>query len=115
MTARLGMAYQAEIAAALSASTALDHERAFHHLGRAHILGQRQTLRHVRVHWLMLKLGLSTGDWPEVGGQVARIVAAALFSRVWVPTGNTGRANVGALKPMPVPNDLQLLLNENGE
>jgi hypothetical protein len=92
------------------ASTALDHERAFHHLERAHILSQRYTLPHMRVHWRMLRLGIAIGDWKEIFGQVVRIVAAALFSRIWIPAGNTGRANVSAFKPMPIPDDLRNLL-----
>lgn len=100
-------AYLLELGAA---STALDHERAFYHLERAHILSQRYTLLHVRVHWLMLKLGFAIGDWKEAFGQAVRIVAAAFFSRIWIPVGNTGRANVSAFKPMPIPDDLRKLL-----
>ena len=59
------------------------------------------------MHWLMLKLGVEIGDWREVRGQLSRILAAAIFSRIWVPAGNTGRANVSAMKPMPIPDDLQ--------
>ena len=38
-------------------------------------------------------------------------MTAALFSRLWVPAGNTGGANVSAMRPMPVPPDLQALLD----
>ena len=48
--------------------------------------------------------------WREVIGQSTRIVAAAMFSRIWVPIGNTGRADVSAIKPMEVPDDLRSLL-----
>jgi len=110
MTPDLQAAYDAELAAAEHARVGGDFERAFEHLGRAHILSQRFTGRHVHVHWLMLKLGVSTRHWSEVFGQLSRIVAATLFSRVWIPVGNTGRANVSALKPMPLPDDLRKLL-----
>jgi Protein of unknown function (DUF3703) len=103
-------AYDAELTAAGRATVEGNVERAFEHLGRAHILSQRFTWRHVHVHWLMLKLGLSVRDWPEVIGQLSRIVAAAVFSRIWVPIGNTGRANVSAMQPMPIPDDLRKLL-----
>ena len=43
------------------------------------------------------------GDLREMFGQSTRIVAAMLFSRIWVPRGNTGGANVGATLPMAVP------------
>src|SRR5690606_4249318 len=54
---------------------------------------------------------------PETSGrpvfdQLGRIVAAALFSRIWVPVGNTGGADVSTFRPMPMPDDLQALLAE---
>lgn len=103
-------AYDAESNAASAATARGDAEAAFRHLERAHILGQRHAWQHVRVHWLMLQLGISGHDWREVLGQLSRIVAAAVFSRIWVPTGNTGRANVSALQPMPIPDDLRRIL-----
>ena len=109
-TSAIAAAYAAELAAASAARLAGKVELAFHHLERAHILGQRDTPRHVETHWLMLRLGLSTRSWREVIGQATRIVAAALFSRLWVPVGNTGRANVSAIKPMPLPADLRVLI-----
>lgn len=113
MNLGLRHAYDAELNAARAASVAGKIEVAFHHLERAHILGQRHTLKHVHVHWLMLRLGASTGAWREVIGQSKRIVAAAVFSRIWVPIGNTGRAHVSAMKPMSVPDDLRALM-KNG-
>ncbi len=114
MNPALRKAYEAELSAANTATVAGQVEVAFHHLERAHILSQRHTSEHVHVHWLMLCLGASVGAWREVIGQSARIVAAAVFSRIWVPIGNTGRANVSAIKPMPVPDDLRSVL-ENGD
>lgn len=110
MNRELRNAYEAELSAANTARVGGTLEPAFHHLERAHILSQRHTAEHVHVHWLMLRLGASAGAWREVIGQATRIVAAAVFSRIWVPIGNTGRANVSALKPMPVPDDLRSLL-----
>lgn len=83
---------------------------AFHHLERAHILGQRSTRAHVRVHWEMLRIGRLRGDRREVIGQIFRLIAAALFSRIWVPEGNTGGANVNAFRTMPISPDLLRLL-----
>jgi hypothetical protein len=62
----------------------------------------------------MLKLGAAVGDTREVFGQMSRIVAATVFSRIWVPAGNTGRANVSAVQPMPIPDDLRALLEADG-
>ena len=53
-------------------------------------------------------------DRREVFGQLKRMVAAAIFSRLWVPPGNTGRANVSAVEPMPIPDDLRRLLEASG-
>ena len=114
MTGALRAALDVELNASKAAIAAGSTAKAFHHLGRAHILSQRHTWQHVRVHWLMLKLGASVGEWSEVLGQTTRIVAAALFSRIWVPIGNTGRANVSALKPMRVPDDLRAILEQSG-
>jgi hypothetical protein len=85
-------------------------DRAFAHLERAHILSQRLTIMHVRTHLAMLTIGWKRRDAREVVGQLSRAVAAALFSRIWIPLGNTGGANVSAFKPMVVPEDLRALL-----
>ena len=61
----------------------------------------------------MFRVGLRSRDFREVRGQVLRMVAALLFSRIWVPEGNTGGANVSPLKPMPIPADLLELLKKN--
>src|SRR6185503_20658186 len=100
-------AYENEVALALRAFRNHEHRQCFFHLERAHILGQRHTLRHTYAHWLMFRAGLRQRDFREVLGQVPRMVASVLFSRIWVPTGNTGRARVAAFKPMPVPDDLR--------
>lgn len=83
---------------------------AFHHLERAHVLSQRYPLWHARVHRYMLYVGWCQGSAHEVCGQLLRIVAALLFSYIWVPEGNTGGVNVSAFKPMSLPKDLGELL-----
>ncbi|MDU9408690.1 DUF3703 domain-containing protein [Pseudomonas sp. zfem001] len=79
-------------------------------LERAHILTQRRPWLHARSHWLMLQAGWQQGDMREVLGQMPRILAALLFSRIWVPIGNTGRARVSAFQPMPMSEELRRLL-----
>ncbi|WP_068827076.1 DUF3703 domain-containing protein [Pseudomonas sp. BMS12] len=86
---------------------------AFQWLERAHILTQRHPVQHARSHWLMLVLGWQTGDYREVAGQIPRFFAALLFSKIWVPVGNTGRSRISAFKPMPVPKELQILLADD--
>jgi hypothetical protein len=103
-------AYGEEVSRAREAFDGGNFEVGFVHLERAHVLAQRMTVRHTHVHWLMLAAGWRRRDWREVVGQVPRMLASILFSRVWVPRGNTGRARVSALKPMPVPEDLRDLV-----
>lgn len=103
-------AYEREVQHADEALKRADFETAFRHLERAHVLAQRMTGRHTSVHWRMLVAGLRRGDLREAVGQVPRLVASILFSRLWVPRGNTGRARVSAFAPMPVPDDLRHLV-----
>jgi hypothetical protein len=109
MRDRLRIAFDAELAAAAAAS---EQRLRLYHLSRAHILSQRYTWPHVRVHVLMLRAGVEGRDARQVLGQLTRVVAAALFSRIWVPIGNTGLADVSAVRPMPIPEDLRALLGE---
>jgi hypothetical protein len=103
-------AYEREVQRADEALRQADFETAFRHLERAHVLAQRMTGRHTLIHCRMLAAGLQCGDLREVAGQVPRIVASILFSRLWVPRGNSGRARVSAFEPMPVPDDLRHLI-----
>lgn len=103
-------AYEHEVQRSEEALRRQDFETAFRHLERAHVLAQRMTGRHTFIHWRMLVAGLRRGDLREVAGQVPRIVASILFSRLWVPRGNSGRARVSAFAPMPVPADLTHLV-----
>lgn len=103
-------AYREEVSRAREALDGGNFEVGFVHLERAHVLAQRVTGSHTHVHWLMLVAGWRRRDWREVVGQVPRMLASILFSRIWVPRGNTGRARVSALQPMPVPEDLRDLV-----
>lgn len=88
-----------------------DYVTCYQHLERAHILGQRNYIPHVVNHYWMYKVGLKQGDIREVVGQVIRMIMS-VFSLLdssyfhTVPVGNTGRARVNPVKPMPVPDDL---------
>jgi hypothetical protein len=107
----LAAAFAREYSAAREALARHDLDVAFAHLERAHVLGQRSTRRHVLVHAAMLRVGWRRRDVREILGQLPRLVAAALFSALWVPAGNTGGANVGALRSMAIPADLAELLS----
>ena len=63
-------------------------------------------------HGWMLRVGWRRQDGREIRGQLLRIAGALLISRIWVPLGNTGGANVSPLQPMPLPDDLRRLLEE---
>lgn len=110
MAEQLRIALQESLTEAQAAMARRDLAAAFVWLERAHILSQRMPLQHAWSHWLMLRAGWMQGDWREVAGQLPRIVAALLFSLIWVPLGNTGRARVSAFKPMPLTDELQKLL-----
>ncbi len=104
-------AYRIEMTRAQKARVAGDLDVAFAALERAHILGQRFLLPHITTHLQMLAIGWRRGDAREVVGQVMRLLATVPgFVLGWIPQGNTGGANVSALKPMPLPSDLQPLL-----
>ena len=110
MTRELRVAIASEWSRSRLAAEAGDLDAAFGHLERAHILSQRLTGMHVRTHLLMLGIGWRRRDVREVLGQLSRTLAAACFSRIWVPLGNTGGANVSAFKPMPLPPDLEAIV-----
>lgn len=105
-------AYHNELWRAQVAFESRTYSVCFVHLERAHVLSQRMTARHLYVHWQMLVAGLYQRDLREVVGQLPRLLAALLFSRIWVPAGNTGRARVSALRPMSIPKDLRRLLSQ---
>jgi hypothetical protein len=97
---------------ARSARHRADVEDEWRHLERAHVLSQPMAVAHVRTHVAMLGYGLRHRDGREIVGQLVRLVVAA--PGTWTgryPVGNTGGANVSALKPMPIPDDLQAVLN----
>ncbi len=89
---------------------------AFHHLERAHVLGQANTFQHTRVHWLMLKIGIRKRDSSEIIGQVLRIGGASTKTPIGIyPKGNTGGANVSPFRKMPIAADLQEMLKVAGD
>lgn len=111
MKATIKIAFDQEMSLARDAYNRDQLDDSFRFLERAHILGQRYFKTHLMTHWWMLKVGIRKTDWREIRGQFFRILAVLpgyLFG--WVPKGNTGGANVSALKPMRIPDDLATLL-----
>ncbi|GGD13210.1 hypothetical protein GCM10011368_13960 [Hyunsoonleella pacifica] len=87
------------------------YSNAWYHLERSHIIGQSYPIEHTYSHWLMLKFGISQKNTKEVFGQIIRLIVGGWKSFInHVPLGNTGGANVPPLRCMPIPNDIEKLL-----
>jgi len=111
MKSKLRIAFNQEMSLSKEMYKKENYSESFYHLERAHILGQSYIIPHTQSHWWMLKLGFKRHDIKEVIGQITRILASIIFSRIWVPIGNTGGANVNPLKPMTIPDDLRKYLD----
>jgi len=91
-----------------------DPKAAFQHLERAHVLGQSSTRWHTLVHFRMFRWAWAQRDGKEMWGQVMRMIGALTKTALgWVPRGNTGGSNVSPFKSMPIPKDLQRILDRN--
>ena len=81
----------------------------------AHVLSQPWVWPHIRVHVAMLVAGWRARDSREVRGQLLRLLVGGPASAVGrYPTGNTGRARVSAIQPMPMRADLAEMLARAG-
>jgi hypothetical protein len=106
--AALRARWHVEIEAGRTARRAGDHAEEWRRLERAHILSQPLVGAHVRTHVDMLGFALRCRDRHEAGGQVVRLLLAGLGSASGrYPLGNTGGANVSAIRPMDIPDDLR--------
>jgi len=105
-----------ELALAESLETSGDLHLAFHHLERAHVLGQASTYEHTRIHWRMFKIAIRQSSPGEIWGQIIRIIGASTKTPFGIyPKGNTGGSNIWFFKTIPVPSDLQGILEESGK
>ncbi|MBL1076824.1 DUF3703 domain-containing protein [Nocardia sp. 2] len=110
MPSHIRTAFESELHRARTTS---DLDEMWRALERAHILSQRWPWPHTRAHWHMFSLALRTRDRREALGQAVRLSGAGLASSLGrVPIGNTGRATVGIMTPMPIPDDLARILGE---
>lgn len=114
MTTKLAAAFNDEMQQARSLYSEGQYQQCFHHLERAHVLGQRDYIPHVINHYWMMKVGWRCRNVREVLGQVLRIVGSAGSLIGFIPIGNTGGANVSAIKAMPIPPDLARFFDESG-
>ena len=109
---KLHAAFNSEMELARSYFSAHDYDLCFRHLERAHILGQRSYIPHVKSHLWMLRVGIQQRNLKEIVGQCVRILGSAGSLIGVVPIGNTGGSNVSAIKPMPIPADLARYFDE---
>lgn len=87
------------------------YHQSWHHLERAHILGQPYPLEHSNVHWQMLLYGIRIKNTKEIIGQIPRLIFGGVKSFVGkIPVGNTGGSNVPPLQPMEIPDDLKQII-----
>jgi hypothetical protein len=110
----LRRAFDAELGAARDARDRGDLAAEWTHLERAHILSQPMARPHLLTHQRMFGAAWRRRDGREIVGQLVRLLLAVpgtLSGRY--PVGNTGGADVSAFKPMPVPDDLAALLQED--
>ncbi|UJR84558.1 Hypothetical protein I5071_66370 [Sandaracinus amylolyticus] len=92
-----------------------DWPAAWSALELAHVLSQPSARLHTKVHVRMLVLGARLGDLREVVGQIVRVAGAGLGSALGrFPAGNTGRARVSIIAPMPVPDEARRIFASLG-
>ena len=97
-------------------STDQSPEQRWPWLMAAHIMGQQRLGLHLHSHLIMLRLAVAERDWPEVAGQVLRLLLVPLGNGTGrLPLGNVGRATVSAFEPMPVAASLRRLISEARE
>lgn len=97
----------------LEAARRAPAEEAWRQLERAHILSQPFARLHVKVHVRMIGRAFRDRKWPELFGQIPRLLLAgpgSLFGRY--PRGNRGTTVISMFRPEPIPADLASLLSE---
>ncbi len=88
-------------------------KKAWRHLERAHILGQKYPYAHSLVHFKMLQFGLMIKNWKEVLGQLPRLFFGGVKSFVGkIPLGNPGGSNVPPLESFPIDKELLEMFNK---
>jgi hypothetical protein len=114
MPSQLNKFFQKELAQAETLFEQDNFFQSWQHLERAHILGQPYPYHHSLVHWRMLLFGIKTKNTREIIGQVPRLLVGGVKSFVGVvPVGNTGGANVPPLQAMPIPDELQKIIEQS--
>lgn len=103
--------FDAELRAARRDLEKRDFAESWRHLERAHILSQAYAWPHILIHLWMSRVAWARRDIREILGQIPRIFLAGPGSMLGrAPLGNTGGADVGIFRPMPIPTDLKEIL-----
>ena len=88
-------------------------ESRWYWLMAAHIVGQHYFALHWRNHTAMLRFAFRMRDYPEVTGQLLRLLLVPLGHLIGkLPTGNIGRATVSAFKRMELDPPMQQLISD---
>ena len=115
MPTRLRPYFKAEINAYYEALKEVKLKQAWHHLERAHVIGQAYPWEHSYAHWKMLLFGIRIKNTKEVLGQLPRLLVGGVKSFVGkVPVGNTGGANIPPLKRLPIDAEIEALFEKAG-
>ncbi|HET6556101.1 MAG TPA: DUF3703 domain-containing protein [Prolixibacteraceae bacterium] len=113
MPSPLKVFFKRELQNARTALVQNNLQQSWRHLERAHILGQPYPYQHSLVHWKMLLFGIKTKNLREIMGQIPRLLVGGILSFLGkIPVGNTGGANVPALQPMEIPEELKQIINQ---
>jgi Protein of unknown function (DUF3703) len=108
----LSREFDREIVLARELMAAGELERAFTHLERAHVIGQTFVGAHAQAHWLMFTLEFRRRRIAAVFGQAVRLFLGVIGSAVGVvPTGNTGGTDISMFKRLPIPPELQSIID----
>lgn len=114
MHTKLKDAFEDEMRAAAGHFAQRKLPLAFFHAQRAHVLGQRYVMPHVRTHWLMLRIGLGRRAPGEIAGQLVRILLGAIGSAIGrVPLGNTGGSDIPMFQRLPIDPTLSQIINDD--
>lgn len=103
----------AEMTVYRTARAKSDRAAAWGALERAHIVSQPFLMLHLSNHAAMLGFAIYERDPQEIVGQLVRLALAPLGALTGrIPVGNTGRSNVSAFEPMPIPEDLKAAMKD---
>lgn len=112
MNERLRKAFEAEMTLGRDFYGQAQYGKAIHHFERAHVLGQFYVGPHTQTHIWMFIVGVRTGNFREILGQLLRIPLGMIGSALGkVPLGNTGGTDIKLTATLPIPDDLKIHLD----